>query len=72
LKNNMAKKSRLKMQRRVHFELFKGLNRQWYFYLRGGDGAPMLSSEGYTEKASSLRAVKRLQKLVSKAKIIER
>lgn len=39
------------------FEVFQGLDGQWYFNLVAGNGEKVLQSEGYTTKASAQRAI---------------
>jgi uncharacterized protein YegP (UPF0339 family) len=45
--------------RRKTIEVFKGTDGQWYWHLRAGNGEIVTQSEGYTRKASALRAAKR-------------
>jgi uncharacterized protein YegP (UPF0339 family) len=47
-----------KLQR---FEVFQGEDRQYYFHLRAGNGEIVLTSEGYTTKASALSGVSSVQ-----------
>jgi uncharacterized protein YegP (UPF0339 family) len=37
----------------ARFQIFRGLDGQYYFHLRAGNGAIVLQSEGYTAKASA-------------------
>ena len=38
----------------ARFQVFRGLDGQYYFHLRAGNGEIVLQSEGYTRKASAL------------------
>jgi uncharacterized protein len=39
----------------ARFQIFRGLDGQYYFHLRAGNGAIVLQSEGYTAKASATK-----------------
>lgn len=39
------------------FELFKGVDQQWYFHLDAANGETILASEGYTSKQNALKGI---------------
>jgi hypothetical protein len=43
--------------RRERFETFAGLDKQFYFRLRAGNGEVVLSSEGYSQRTSASRGI---------------
>ena len=44
----------LKAVRRAAFQVFRGLDGQYYFHLRAGNGEIVLQSEGYTRRSSAI------------------
>jgi uncharacterized protein YegP (UPF0339 family) len=57
--------------RRMSIEVFRSRaeGRHWYVRLRSSNGQKVTVSEGYTRKASALRAAKRLPAQVAAAEI---
>jgi len=53
----------------ARFDLFRGLNGEWYFNLRGRNGKIIAQSEGYKRKASALKGIKSIQKNAPKAEV---
>jgi uncharacterized protein YegP (UPF0339 family) len=41
----------------ARFQLFKGLDKQYYFHLRAGNGEIVLQSEGYKQRASAVNGI---------------
>lgn len=41
----------------AYIRVFEGADGQWYYTPRGGNHETLSTSEGYTEKASAVRAV---------------
>ncbi len=52
------------------FELFKGVNNQWYFNLVATNGKVIASSEGYTQKRGALKGIRAVKSCALKAKVI--
>jgi uncharacterized protein YegP (UPF0339 family) len=46
--------ARSRAARTARFQVFRGLDGQYYFHLRAGNGEIVLQSEGYTRRASAL------------------
>ena len=54
----------------TRFELFKGIDNQWYFSLVATNGKVIAQSEGYTQKKGALRGIKAVKSCALKAKVI--
>ena len=48
----------MKLPRIARFEIFQGMDEQWYWRLRGANNEVMASSEGYVSKGNAERGAK--------------
>jgi uncharacterized protein YegP (UPF0339 family) len=51
------------MIRLARYEVFRGLNDNWYWRLLGGNGETICVSEGYSTKYNCVRGAKRARAL---------
>lgn len=45
--------------------IFKGRDDQWYFHVRGRNGQPVCTSEGYVSKSNALEGIRTMYRLLS-------
>ena len=60
-----------KVQKKNCFEIIKGKNKQYYFRLRAGNREIILQSEGYKRKASAMKGIRAIMKVVPYAVIYD-
>jgi len=53
------------------FQVFKGIDDQFYFRLRAANGEVICSSQGYTTKQSCLNGIEAVQSVAASASIEE-
>lgn len=53
------------------FEIIRGKNRQYYFRLRAGNSEIVAQSEGYKSKASAIKGIKAIQRIIPNAVIYD-
>lgn len=52
------------------YQIFKGEDAQWYWRLVGKNGETVCSSEGFTRRASAVKAAKRMPELAKTEVIV--
>ncbi len=52
------------------FEVFKGIDNQWYFNLKAPNGEIIASSEGYKQKSGALNGIDSIKQNAPIAKIL--
>ncbi len=53
------------------FEIFKGINGQFYFRIKAANGEKVAQSEGYTQKQSALNTVNLIKRDAGSAQVID-
>lgn len=53
------------------FEIFKGINGQFYFRIKAANGEKVAQSEGYTQKQSALNTVNLIKREAGSAQVID-
>lgn len=59
------------MSAAYRIELFRGVNRQWYWRIRARNGRVLASSEGYTRRASAEQTAGRLASNMRSVRTVE-
>jgi len=59
------------MSAAYRIELFRGVNRQWYWRIRARNGRVLASSEGYTRRASAEQTAGRLASHMRSVRVAE-
>ena len=54
-----------------HFEIFRGIDEQFYFHLKAANGEIIASSQGYTSKQSAESGIAAIRSTASRAEVID-
>lgn len=55
----------------IKFEIFKGVNGQFYFRIKSSNGQAIAQSEGYTQKESAKATIETIKKNAATAAVVD-